>query len=65
MERKGIIHTMPTCDCNWRFCVFLAFSTKNGKISPNSPSINLDVDWIYRKIGRSLLANEESFGMDK
>jgi len=41
----------------------LAFTLLNlwGKYPPELPSVNLDADWIYRKMGRGFLAFGESF----
>jgi len=41
----------------------LAFTLLNlwGKYPPELPSVNLDADWIYRKLGRGFLAFGEGF----
>ncbi len=41
----------------------LAFTLLNlwGKYPPELPSINLDIDWLYRKMGRGFLASGEEF----
>jgi multicomponent Na+:H+ antiporter subunit D len=41
----------------------LAFTLLNlwGKYPPELPSVNLDIDWVYRKVGRSFLAAGASF----
>lgn len=41
----------------------LAFTLLNlwGKYPPELPSVNLDIDWVYRKLGRGFLATGEEF----
>ena len=41
----------------------LAFTLLNlwGKYPPELPSVNLDIDWVYRKLGRGFLDFGESF----
>lgn len=41
----------------------LAFTLLNlwGKYPPELPSVNLDIDWIYRKVGRSFLRYMDLF----
>jgi len=47
----------------------LAFTLLNlwGKYPPELPSVNLDADWIYRKVGRGFLSFGEGFwnGLNK
>jgi multicomponent Na+:H+ antiporter subunit D len=41
----------------------LAFTLLNlwGKYPPELPSVNLDIDWIYRKVGRGFLGSGDFF----
>ena len=41
----------------------LAFTLLNlwGKYPPELPSVNLDIDWVYRKLGRGFLATGDEF----